>query len=104
MPFKARFEVTSLDETLAKVQTAVLLADSDLIVSNFDLRISWLNKLSSLKTVKSTGSLILCACINVKSGDKAFSIVNSTVLLANLARARDHNSSSIDIFKAVKGA
>jgi hypothetical protein len=98
---KARLKVTCGDKAFAKVNTAVLFTAANLIL---DLNLEWLS-FNTLKAVEGTCSLLLCACVDVKGSDKALTIVNAAVLLADTLILGNLDSSlSTLAFQAVEGA
>jgi heat shock protein HslJ len=85
---EARLEVASGDEAFTEIDTAVLLADTDVIL-DLDLeRLSF----NSLKAVKSTAGLLLGASSHVEGSDEALTVVNAAVLLAGANALRDLDS------------
>jgi len=85
---EARLEVTSGDEAFTEIDTAVLLAFTNIIL---DLDLEWLS-FNSLKAVKSASGLLLGASSHVKGCDEAFTIVNAAVLLTDTNVRRDLDS------------
>ena len=88
MALEARLEVFSGDEAFTEVDTAVLLADTNITLC---LDLEWL-RLNSLKAVKSASGLLLCASVDIKGSDEALTIVNAAVLLAGANVLRDLDS------------
>jgi len=85
---EARLEVTSGDEAFTEIDTAVLLAFTNIIL---DLDLEWLS-FNSLKAVKSARSLLFGARSHVECGDKALTVIDSAVLFTDTNVLRDLDS------------
>jgi hypothetical protein len=72
-----------LDQAFSSIDTAVLLADTHILDVSLNLGNLVVLNFESLEAVKSAGSLSLDACLHVESLDKALSVVDGTVLLAD---------------------
>jgi hypothetical protein len=85
---RASFHIHSLDQALAKVYGAVLLAYLLSVLDGLNLFHNWDivlgNKSDTLEAFKSACSFVTCALIHIESLDKTFTIVNTAVLLAYL--------------------
>ena len=79
MILEARLEVTSGNEAFTEIYTAVLLANTNIIL---DLDLEWLS-FNSLKAVESASGFLLGASIHIKGCDEALAIVDAAVLLAD---------------------
>jgi hypothetical protein len=98
---EARLKVSSGDEAFTEIDTAVLLANANIIL---DLNLEWLS-FNSLKAVKSASSFLLSASIYIKGCDETLAIVDAAVFLADTHVLRYLDSSLGTLaLKAIKRA